>query len=221
MRRILVVSATAGELKPLLDRYTLQASEGGGLKSVRDGEFEICVLVTGAGMVKTAYWLGRTNDSKFDVVINAGVAGSFTRFLPGDVVSVTSDCFTELGAEDDREFISIDQLGLGSQRVSLEKQFKNRFTATLPEASGITVNTVHGNEKSIEKVVSRYQPFVESMEGAAFIYAANQMGWEAIQLRAISNKVEKRNRNAWQTELAIQNLGETVLRLLDSLKNKN
>ena len=41
----------------------------------------------------------------------------------------------------------------------------------LPAVRGITVNTVHGNERSIADTVRRFDPQVESMEGAGFMYA--------------------------------------------------
>ncbi len=43
--------------------------------------------------------------------------------------------------------------------------------ASLPAVSGITVNTVHGRDQSIAAVTARLAPQVESMEGAAFMYA--------------------------------------------------
>jgi hypothetical protein len=47
---------------------------------------------------------------------------------------------------------------------------------TLPRVNGITVNTVHGNQDSIARVVDRVKPDVESMEGAAFMYACLMSG---------------------------------------------
>lgn len=38
-----------------------------------------------------------------------------------------------------------------------------------------------------------------------------------LQLRAISNYVEKRNRDAWEIELALSNLAEETLRTLNKL----
>jgi futalosine hydrolase len=37
------------------------------------------------------------------------------------------------------------------------------------------------------------------------------------QVRAVSNVVERRNREAWRIELAIDNLNEAALRILDHL----
>src|SRR5688572_14970502 len=217
MTRVLVVAATVAEIEPLLKTFGLQTNEARELRSVRNKGLELSAFITGAGMVSTAFEMGRLHGNSFDLAVNAGLAGSFNRFGPGDVVSVPTDCFSELGAEDDRKFLTIDQLGLGAQHVIIEKPFENAFTKKIPETSGITVNTVHGNEKSIASVVEHYQPFVESMEGAAFIHAVNAFGWPALQLRAISNKVERRDRENWKIELAIENLNRTLSELIKSL----
>jgi futalosine hydrolase len=84
----------------------------------------------------------------------------------------------------------------------------------LPQVSGITVNTVHGDEPSIASVVDRCRPDVESMEGAAFMYACRVHGVPFAQIRAVSNRVERRNRAAWDIPGAIAALNRVALELL-------
>src|SRR5204862_354098 len=76
-------------------------------------KMQITICITKAGMVNTAFELGAFKGDDFDLAINAGVAGSFGKYKKGEVVNVTKDCFSELGAEDDLNFLSIDDLGLG------------------------------------------------------------------------------------------------------------
>ena len=80
--------------------------------------------------------------------------------------------------------------------------------ASLRAVNGITVNTVHGNDDSIARVTRRFSPDVESMEGAAFMYACLIHGVPFAQVRAVSNIVERRNRAAWKLAEAIANLGD-------------
>ena len=214
MPKILIVSATCAELKPLLTENKISAAEGPGQFLTSTVTPDLYFLITGAGMVNTAFELGKLIGAHFDLAINAGVAGSFTRFEIGQVVNVTRDCFCELGAEDGKNFIPMDELGLGFQHVSVAHPFENDLVRSIPQTNGITVNTVHGNEKSINRVIDRYQPHIESMEGAAFVHAANAFGWKALQLRAISNLVEKRNRSSWNLELAIRNLNDVLSGIL-------
>jgi futalosine hydrolase len=55
------------------------------------------------------------------------------------------------------------------------------------------------------------------MEGAAFMYACVLTGVPFAQVRAVSNLVERRNRDAWRMGEAIGNLGVVAMRILDTL----
>lgn len=217
MIKLLLVSATVFEIEPTL--LFLEPYKSGKPHTFIFGKLDIEVCVTKAGMVNTAFELGRLHGKIYDIAVNAGVAGSFSDVEPGTVVNVTDDCFSELGAEDDDRFLPIDVLGLGEQRVGLMNILHNEVTNKLQLVNGITVNTVHGNDESIEKVMERYQAEVETMEGAAFIHAANAYNWRAIQLRAISNKIEKRNKDNWHMALAIKNLNHVLIELLQNLNH--
>ncbi|HVS91100.1 MAG TPA: futalosine hydrolase [Mucilaginibacter sp.] len=210
--RILFVAATEAEIGKLIAdlRFAVYDCDQGANISceLRDAynRHQISTLITGVGMVPTAFALGKhLATNQYDLAINLGIAGSFDRSIAlGEVVEVVEDRFSELGAEDDQAFLTIDQLGFG------ESVFK--ATHSLPDLPGIrkvsavTVNTVHGNEASIQKLTSRIHPQLESMEGAAFFYACKQAGVPCAQIRAVSNYVERRNREAWQIGLAIKNL---------------
>jgi futalosine hydrolase len=218
--RILIVSATAAEIAPLV------AALGGASESGRPGcpgsyrrnDLEVDVLVTGVGMVSTAAWCARALAvSRYDAALNLGLCGAFDRSLePGAVVHVVADRISELGAEDGDAFLALDQLGLGG-----ESEFRNpsppRNAALekLPRVNGITVNTVHGNERSIAAVVERFRPQVESMEGAAFMCACSIQQVPFAQVRAVSNLVERRHAAAWKMSDAVQRLNEAALRMLD------
>ena len=215
MIKVILVSATTFEIEPTL--LFLEPFRASRPHTFIFGKLEIEVCVTKAGMVNTAFELGKMAERQFDMAVNAGVAGSFGELEPGDVVNVTDDCFSELGAEDGPRFLSMDLLGLGEQKNGLLSLVHNPVTDRLPMVSGITVNTVHGEEESIEEVKKAYKADVETMEGAAFIHAANAFNWRAIQIRAISNKVERRNKKSWQMPLAIKNLNEVLVELIKDL----
>ncbi len=180
------------------------------------------LLITGVGMVATAYALGcELAADNYDLAINLGIAGSFDRGIAlGEVVEVITDTLAELGAEDDTVFLPIDQMGFGDSRFDATYQPGELMLPSAKKVTGITVNTVHGNEASIQKLQQRLNAQTESMEGAAFFYACSQAGVPCMQLRAISNYVEKRNRDAWQIGLAIKNLNTYALELLEALNNK-
>jgi len=232
--KILIVSATQFEVKPLLDFLGIAIPTTGMNKANIDFEDkDIQVLITGVGMVNTAFMVGRYSLNHFDLVINVGVCGAFDRHLElGQLVRVSSDVLSEMGAEDGEEFLTYDQLNLPGEHIFSENYtISNSFIDSLKNVKGITVNTVHGNETNIKKVQELYHPDIESMEGAAFFSATQNSGKNVeqimfqnkptsisvpssdnfIQIRAISNYVEKRDKSKWQMPLAIKNLNDFLI----------
>lgn len=176
-------------------------------------KFKNCdVIITGAGMVNTTFSLAkRLSKRSYDLVINMGVAGSFSdKIKIGDVVEVVEDIFSEIGYEDGNRFLEFTNF-------RIENSFKVDEKTNLNKAKGITVNTVHGNEKTITEIVRKLNPDVESMEGAACFMVCKQFEIPCIQIRAISNKVEKRNIENWDLDLAISNLNTEVEKTIDYL----
>ena len=215
MQKLILVSATAAEIEPTLNYLEGQNSFKWNTFLLEKVQITVCIC--GVGMYHTAFELGKFKGEHYDLAINAGLAGSFGLFAKGEVVNVISDCFSELGAEDGSDFLSMDDLGFGKQHTKIVKPADLRALRDLPESTGITVNTVNGTERSIEKVKKRYAAGVETMEGAAFTEATNTLGWKAIQLRAISNLVEKRNRSNWNIPLAVKNLNEVLITIINEL----
>jgi futalosine hydrolase len=91
----------------------------------------------------------------------------------------------------------------------------NDVLLRLPGVHGITVNTVHGSDRTIAAVRQRCEPQVESMEGAAFMFACLIHQIPFAEVRAVSNVVEKRNRASWRMTEAIDNLNATALAIID------
>jgi len=217
--RILVVVATKAEILPLISDFGC---------SISDFEDSTCqlptvncqLLVTGVGMVTTAFVLGKhLAANQYDLVLNLGIAGSFDRSIAlGEIVEISEDTFAELGAEDDNAFLPIEDMGFGeatfypSTKLADLYNLFNNFN--FKNVSAITVNTVHGNDVSIKKVTERLNPQLESMEGAAVFYACREMGVPCMQIRAVSNYVEKRNRANWNIGLAIKNLNTFAIEFL-------
>jgi futalosine hydrolase len=159
-----------------------------------------------------------------DLALNLGVCGSFDPMLPpGTVVHVTSDRLAELGAEDGETVLDLTTLGLagddgiahGGDTIVNDAPPSLPALTRLPCVRGITVNTVHGCETSIAAVRARCAPQVESMEGAAFMYACRLHGVPFAQVRAVSNIVERRNRGAWRLQDAIARLADVAADILD------
>lgn len=221
--RLLIVAATPYEILPFqqyLEANFQQKEEG----VFKQGELQIQLLVTGVGQMLTAFALGSLlSTQSFDLLLNAGVAGAFDRSLKlGTVVNVVSEQFGDLGAEDrDGSFIDIHELGLIEGNVP---PFENGILLNptvmqfdfLTNVKALTINKVHGSDKSVTAIQKQYPDVqIESMEGAAFFYAALMADVPFLQIRAISNYVEARNREAWELGLAIEALNKVLKEMVE------
>ncbi|GJM31973.1 MAG: futalosine hydrolase [Saprospiraceae bacterium] len=224
--KLLIVSATSFELDPLqrfLEEQYLQV----GNYRYRKGKLEIHLLITGVGQALTAFSMGKVlAQTPYDLCINMGIAGAFNRKLEiGQVVQVSSERFADLGVEEaDGSFTDIHSMNLipPNQAPFQDSQLLNneiQGSGFLPLAKGISVNKVHGYPASIDKVVEKFNPDIESMEGAAFFYACLVENVPFMEIRSISNYVEARNRDNWNIPLAIDQLNEVIQAMVQSFES--
>lgn len=220
-----MVAATEAEVSPFVGGLRRVAAVGPRVTRYQGGNHEIDVLISGVGMVATATWCSRVlTAERFDVALDLGVCGSFKpEIFPGSVVHVVSDRLVELGAEDGDAFLTIQEMALlgddefpftGGRLVNASPPVLGPLSS-MRAVNGITVNTVHGNDESIARVTKRFAPEVETMEGAAFMYACLIQDVPFAQVRAVSNAVERRNRASWKLDEAIANLGAVARQMLD------
>lgn len=222
--KILIVAATHFEILPLLEELPklYPAAENGVFKNKTH---EIRVLITGVGMMHTAFALGNMlSQYRPDFAINLGIAGSFDSQLTiGQVVHVVAEALGDLGVEEkDGQFKDVFELGLldMNQTPYINGRLYNTAVGEfefMTSVRGLSINKVHGSAESIEKIVSKYQPDIESMEGAAFFFACLQAQLPFMEIRAISNYVEPRNKENWNIPLAIDNLNKVAAELLETL----
>jgi futalosine hydrolase len=221
---ILIVAATSLEIDPLLKKLEKEKELFQNLTRYRFDDLVLDVLITGVGMVATAYWTGKVlANYKYDAAINAGICGSFNRDLVlGEVVNVISDMFPETGAESGEYFLSLldlkllerDEFPFKDGKLVNNSMFKSDTISGLKPVSGVTVNTVHGNSRSIARFRERFEADVESMEGASFFYSCFQENVRCLQLRAISNYVEPRDTSQWKIGEAIRNMNLALMNIL-------
>jgi futalosine hydrolase len=219
--KILMVAATADEADALKKvPYLDKTEEGFAL-----GSNEMIPLVTGVGSVATAWALTKwiSSGSKPDLAINIGIAGSFRDdIMTGEVVVPISDCFADAGVDTGTNFLTLAEAGLQDPdrfpfrggRIFAENRFVNRIADILRTVKAITVNTVTGSPDIISKLIAKYQPDIETMEGAAFFYICSVEKIPFLALRSVSNRVEPRNKNRWNIPLALDSLSEKLNKIL-------
>lgn len=199
---ILVVAATGEEISPSLAFFQ---------------KHNIRYLISGVGMVQTAFKLGsELQQQPAELVLQVGIGGILDPLATlGDIYRITSDEIFDFGAQDQQEFISMESLGFAKGQFA-ERPPAGFELPSIKTARGITVNTVHGRPDSIGELQQRFHsPIVESMEGAAAFYAAEQTGAAVLQFRAISNYIEPRNRANWLIGPAIHHINDFLQELLE------
>ena len=215
--KILIIAATSAEIFPFVDHFKVPLNT-----EISIGHFQVLTIISGAGMVATAYSLGiALRNFQPDFILNVGIAGAIDRTIElGSLVNVVQDYLHRFGAEDNNQFISASEIGLLNPEVEylqtspikIDRNTLLNSIDMLPKVNGITVQTVHGNASSIEKLkIQHPEAQTESMEGAAVFYAGFMEKIPVIQLRSISNIVEPRNRASWKISEAIKVLNDFLI----------
>lgn len=214
---LLLTAATAAEIQPVIDY--LEKNDF----TLRPHEVE--VLITGVGAVTTTYFLTHSiNNHRPDLVIQAGIAGSFREYETGKTLAIAEDGFGDLGVWENNRFNTIFDLKLADDN---QPPFTNRSLvnpnqkllqlAGLEQAKAITVNEITTDAKRIEWYQQNLSPVVESMEGAAFHYVCLQENIPFLQLRSVSNYIGERDKTKWNLQQAISNLNDKLILLLNEL----
>jgi futalosine hydrolase len=182
------------------------------------------VLIHGVGAVQASYFLGKYLASRIpDMAIQIGLAGSYDPMIDiGEIVQVVMDQFVDLGSEDkDGTLLHLADLPfISKSNPFTSKAIKNEndiLKLEYHKVRAITVNTTSGYKPTIDRMIKEYQPQIESMEGAVFFAAMEFNHIPCVQIRAISNKVEPRNRDRWNIPLAISELEKAMLQILGQI----
>ncbi len=225
--KVLIVSATEFEIKPLINNFTFDSSEKKNIAEFQYNNLKIDILVAGIGICSTTFLLTKTLlENKYDLIINTGICGSFRDDVPiGSVVNVIKDEFADLGITDKNNFHTlfdenlIEKNQFPYKNGTLANNFNNNYLSKFRKVNGITVNSASGNRYQIEMRKNKYKADIESMEGAAFFYVCLNENLPFIQIRSISNFVEERNKKAWNIPLAVENLNIELTNLLNNLSS--
>ncbi|MFN8297115.1 MAG: futalosine hydrolase [Chitinophagales bacterium] len=218
--KITIVAATKLELQPLFTKFQPKSGDFTGLYVINDN---LHFLITGMGMMNTAAHLA-LYASKYerDFYIDAGICGAFNRhFQVSEVVQIASETYGDFGVENDEDFQDFFDLGFIDKKEDafqyglcepINSDFHTKIK--LPKATSITVNKVHGNEKTIKIIQEKYKADTENMEGLAFYYVMKLLKKPSIEIRAISNYVEKRNKDNWNIKDSIENLNAVLQEII-------
>lgn len=208
--KVLVVAATAFEIAPFTDWLP---------RAQADAD----VLITGIGLMNTSWHLCRQLALKeYQLVVQAGIGGSFDKRIPlGAVVKVKKDRIADLGVWEQKAFNNVYDMKLVKpNQFPYRNGWLVNTTSGLDRADGIpfvaavSVNRITTGTALIRQWEEKYNPSVESMEGAAFHYACLMAGIPFLQLRSISNYVGERDKSKWKLKASIASLNETLVKII-------
>jgi futalosine hydrolase len=218
---ILLISATSLEILPTLDFIKSQHGT--------DTDRVLSSLITGIGTVAATYHLcGAINKERPDLVIQAGIAGSFITTNNHGVAAVKEDIFADTGVWEDGGFKTIFNLNLANPN---DFPFTNGLLPNpnekllrlsgLPLVRGITVNEITTAADRIHWYQQNLSPVVESMEGAAFHYVCLQQQIPFLQIRSVSNQIGERDKTKWNLAGSIRALNEKLFYVIQNIRNED
>ncbi|MEU2759482.1 futalosine hydrolase [Streptomyces sp. NPDC006863] len=206
--RVLVVTAVP------VERDAVTRAFGGpeehltlpGAELHRCGAFD--VLAGGAGpaaaAAATAFALASAAGAAgpYGLVVSAGIGGAFTPVTPlGSLIVADGIVAADLGAETAEGFLPVTALGFGRDRFTPPPALVREVTAATGAAAGpvLTVSTVTGSaERAAALLAAHPGALAEAMEGFGVAEAAARAGVPVLEVRAVSNAVGPRDRDAWR-----------------------
>lgn len=188
--------------------------------------FSVSFHLSGVGILSSCFSISTLIfEQQPDLIIQAGIAGAFdSEVLSGKAVAVKEEMIADSGVEENGIFNDLFDLNLqnGNLFPFTDKKLINTNIQklnylNLEEVTGITVNEITTRPERITQYKTKYNPFVESMEGASLHYCCLQTSTPFIQIRAISNYVGERDKSKWNFKDSLQNLADVILLYIDKV----
>ncbi len=226
IKKILFIAATPLEIKEL-ERYLQNVSTNeSNCFEMFSKELHIQVLITGIGQVNTCINMMRfLRKNHFDLIIDIGIAGSFRHeIVLGTNVLVVKDMPGDFGRElFDGKFQPL-QYNFSNGTLTEKVSFIENTTHIeidsinkLRKVVAVTSNSAHSSQKSTKMLLDLFNPDIETMEGFAFFSVCKSLGAPSMQIRSISNYIPCKSKSAWNIPMAVQNLNQTVIQIIDEL----
>ena len=214
-KNILVAAATAKEIDPFISL----------VRKVYFSKNNIDILISGIGLTASTYHLIKQLAlKKYDLVIQAGVAGSFDLNIPlGAVVAVKQDTIADQSVVELEKLKTLFDLKLVPQDQHPYKKGwlinpnKDVLKKTkLKIVKGISVNQISTSKQMIQFYRDTFDPGTESMEGAALHYVCLMENIPFLQIRSISNYIGERNKKKWDMNQSIYDLNNALVSIINN-----
>ena len=174
-------------------------------------------LVCGVGLLETALSLTRrlSRGPMPDLIVSLGIGGGFAASGAGvlDVCVATAEVIADFGICRAPVVEPFDEGLAAARSLAAPGIWRQAFSALPPGSlSGpfVSVNAVTADADRAAALWEQYSPVCENMEGAAVARVAAEFRVDWLELRAVSNLVGPRDRDAWRVRDALARLAAAL-----------
>lgn len=235
---LLILTATAFEQQRLRDSLQQVTIQHKGHRTWVRGVIDIRSVVlieTGIGVVNTAQALTvALQEVSPEFVLQIGIGGAYlsSGLDKGDLALATEENYGDLGVITPAGWSPADEIGIPI--LSADRNYYNTYPVDptlvaraqhILEQSGecvvqgpfITVQQCTGRKDIGNELAARFNAICENMEGAAAAHVCTLYAVPFLELRAISNRVEDRNKDAWDIPGAVQRVQIAARKFIEAL----
>ena len=235
---LLILTATAFEQQRLRDSLQQVTIQHKGHRTwVRGviGIRSVVLIETGIGVVNTAQALTvALQKVSPEFVLQIGIGGAYlsSGLDKGDLALATEENYGDLGVITPAGWSPADEIGIPI--LSADRNYYNTYPVDptlvaraqhILEQSGecvvqgpfITVQQCTGRKDIGNELAARFKAICENMEGAAAAHISTLYSVPFLELRAISNLVEDRNKDAWDIPQSVQRVQIAARKFIEAL----
>lgn len=230
---LLILAATEGEAKQIEAQLAGARRLETGRKTLVQGTLggRPCRLVySGMGAVNAAHALTvHVERARPALVIQVGIGGAYVPagLTVGAVAIATEEIYGDVGVITREGWLGADAIGI--PLVAREQPLFNRFPLDLAivrraaEVCGatsgpfLTLARCTGIQTMGDELFARFGALCESMEGAAAAHVCALYDVPLLEIRAVSNLVEDRDRGKWRIGEAAARAQAAVLQVVEHL----
>lgn len=190
-----------------------------------DGTHKVSVQFhkSGVGILASTYSIYKLIiNEKPDLITQVGIAGCFDEAMEkASVVVVENEFLGDTGVEENGIFKDVFDLGLEDKdqlpfdNKKLSNPWLQKFNLEdFKKVNSITINEITTSQARVVQLKEKYNPAIETMEGAPLHYVCLQNNIPFLQVRAISNYIGERNKAKWEIKKSLINLQVAVDKIL-------
>nr|WP_171397972.1 futalosine hydrolase [Streptomyces asoensis] len=178
-----------------------------------------------AASVSAALTAAALRGDPYGLVVSTGIAGGFAPAAPvGSLVLADEITAADLGAETADGFLPVTELGFGTVTHRPPESLVRETAAATGALTGVvlTVSTVTGTAARAAALRALHpRALAEAMEGFGVAEAAAAHGVPVLEIRAVSNPLGPRDRDAWRIGAALAALTTAFGKLTPVLESWN